>query len=126
MKNFKNIAYSLVALISLSLISAGAYAGGISLRIGGYGHGYHVAYNNYYPSAYYGYHAPVVTYRHHYRPHYRHHSNSYYSGPGYAHHSKQGYRSGNNKSYGRSSHHDRRDNYQSGHGRNRVAHNRRH
>ena len=27
MKNFKNIAYSLVAIISLSLISEGAYAG---------------------------------------------------------------------------------------------------
>lgn len=114
MKNFKNIAYILVTLISLSLISAGAQAGGISVRIGGYGHGYNVAYNSYYPSAYYGYHAPVVTYRHHNKSYYRGHGHRSH---GYARHSRQGYHS---------SHHDRRDNYKSGHGRNRIGYNKRH
>ena len=127
MKNFKNIAYILVALISLSMISAGAYAGGISLRIGGFGYGYHHGYHSYgypayYSPRYYHHRVPTVTYRHHYRPYYRHHSNSYYSGHGYRNHgyaqySRQGYHS---------SHHDRRDNYKSGHGRNRIGNNKRH
>lgn len=69
MNNSKNITYSLLAIISFSLVSVGAQAGGISIRIGGFGYGSHHAYNSHHPSAYSHYRNPVVTYRHHYQGH---------------------------------------------------------
>ena len=131
MKNFKNIAYSLVAIISFSLISAGAYAGGISIRFGGYGHGYHQShhsyshhrygYNRYRSSVYSHYRKPIVTYRHHYRPYYGYRHHSYFRGHGYRNYGHSYYGS-RHQSYGRSSNHNRQDSHDSGHGKNKVGH----
>jgi len=121
MKNFKNIAYSLVAIISFSLISAGAHAGVINIRVGGFGYG-DLAY---YSPGYTHYRRPVVSYRHHYKP-YHGYRNYGYRNYGSPHHSRQRYRPGIYKSYGRSSNYNRRGYYQSGHSRNRIGYNKRH
>ncbi len=106
MNNLKNIAYFLLVIISLSLISVSAQAGGISIRLGGYGHGYHVAYNSYYPQAYYGYHRPVVRYRHHYRPYYsrygnNNHRSNHHSGHHQSYIAHNKYSSGHNSNHGK-------------------------
>ncbi len=146
MNNFKKITYTLLAIISFSLISASAQAGGISIRIGGFGHGYHHGHNAYYPSTYYyGYHSPLVTYRHHYRPYYGYQHNSHYGHYGFKsrHHSRHYSRhyGGHHQSYighkkygtdhGSKQHHNKHDNHRSNnhhsnHVRSGIASNRNH
>ena len=120
MNSFKNITYSLLAIISFSLVSVGAQAGGISIRIGGYGHGY----NGYNPSAYSNYRSPVVIYRNHYQPYYGYRYNSYYGSYGQhyyqGNHRSERHNRRHNSHYEQGSqHHNRRDSQHSG--RNRLA-----
>lgn len=83
MNNFKKITYSLLAIASFSLVSVGAQAGGISIRIGGFGYGSHQGYSSYYQPQYSHSRRPVVTNRHHYQPYYNNHHNSYYGNYGH-------------------------------------------
>ena len=129
MKYFKNITYSLLAVISFSLISVSAHAGGYGFRIGAYGNGFHVGYNNYYPSAYYGYHRPVVKYRHHYRPYYpdhryrhKHHSGHHQS---YNAHNKHGSGHNSRRHHNQRNYHHSNNRY-SNHGNSRIASSRSH
>ena len=117
MKHFKNIAYSLLAVISFSLISVSAHAGGYGFRIGAYGNGFHVGYNNYYPSRSYGYRSPVIIYRNHHKPYHSYQHRPYQRTHGQGHHYK---------SYGHASNHYRQDKHHGGHGRSKLAHNKRH
>lgn len=101
MKSLKRSLFILTSVISLSVLSVSAQAGGISIKIGSYGHGYHHGHHSYghgYRSSYYGYHRPVVSYRHYYQPHYgdygyaksyrkKHHNSGHY---GYRNHSRHG------------------------------------
>jgi hypothetical protein len=89
MNNSQKLLYGLLFFISLSLISAGAQATGISISIGSFGHSYHHG-HHYYPSINYRHISPILTYRNHYRPYYGYHHNSYYRSHGrrnYNHHS---------------------------------------
>jgi len=118
MSNVKKFTYTLLAIISFSLISASAQAGGISIRIGGYGHDYHHGHNAYYPSTYYS--SPYVTYLHHYRPYYGYRHNSYYSGHHGSHRSAHGNYSHHNSGHNRFARsYNRHDTRHSGH--NRLA-----
>jgi len=116
MSNVKKFTYTLFAIISFSLISASAQAGGISIRIGGYGHDYHHGHNAYYPSTYYS--SPYVTYLHHYRPYYGYRHNSYYSGHHGSHRSAHGNYSHHNSG------HNRVARYRNGHDTRHSGHNR--
>jgi len=117
MSNVKKFTYTLLAIISFSLISASAQAGGISIRIGGYGHDYHHGHNAHHPSTYY-YSGPFVTYLHHYRPYYGYRHNSYYSGHHGSHHSAYGNYSHHNSG------HNRFARYRNGHDTRHSGHNR--
>ena len=117
MKYFKNITYSLLAVISFSLISVSAHAGGYNIQIGAYGNGYHVGYNNYYPSRSYGYRNPVIIYRNHHKPYHGYQHRPYHRNHGHGHHYK---------SYGHAFNHYRQDKRHGGYGRSKLAYNKRH
>ena len=118
MSNFKTITYSLLVIISFSLVSVSAQAGGVSFKIGGYGYVPYLAYNSHHPSVYSHYRSPVVIYRHYYQPYYASHHNSYYSG----HHS--GHRSAyRNNSHHHNSSYNRISRYNNGHDTHNSGHN---
>ena len=106
MNNFQKLLYGLLFFISLSMISVGAHAGGISISIGSYGHSYHHGHHNYHPSINYRRISPILTYRHHYQPYYGYHHISYYRSYGhrnYNHHTGHhyGYSQSHGKHYNR-------------------------
>jgi hypothetical protein len=118
MNNFRKIIFSLLAIISFSLTTVGAQAGGINISIGGYGHGYFPS--NYYGhnyKSYYGY-TRNSSYGHNYKPYY-----------GYRNH-RRSYVNHNNYSsrYDSQRQHNRRDQHRSNnrnynHGNSRIASN---
>ncbi len=111
MSNVKKFTYTLLAIISFSLISASAQAGGISISIGGFGYGSHHAYNSHH---YQGHHyQPYYGYR--YKSHYRSYGLPYYQ-------ERHNYRHHNSHYRQASQHHNRRDIHDShGSRHNRLA-----
>ncbi len=118
MNNFQKLLYGLLFFISLSLVSVGAHAGGISISIGSYGHSFHHGQHNYHPSIYYRHISPILTYRHHYQPYYGYHYISYYSGHHGSHHSAYANYSHHNSG------HNRVARYRNGHDTRHSGHNR--
>lgn len=123
MNNFKIITYSLLAIISFSLVSVGAQAGGISIRIGGFGYGSHHGHNSYRPSPYSHHRSPAVTHRHHYQPYYGYRDNLHYRSYGRPYYQERhNYRRHSSHYNKGSQHHNRHDRHDShGSGYNRLA-----
>lgn len=114
MNNFKLITYSLLAIISFSLVSTGAQAGGISIRIGGFGYGSHHGHDShrYRSSVYSHYRSPVVTHRHHYQPYYGYRDNLHYRSYGRPYYQERhNYRRHSSHYNQGSQHHNRHDGY---------------